>query len=110
MLITFSCPACANITMFEDTALKLLGLMGKSNKIPGALLAIDIPAALAQLETNIASNKQQLAPEAARVTNDDEPAVPLANQAFPLTQLLKAAIIDQCDVIWSTSSKLDTGL
>lgn len=110
MLITFSCTACADITTFEDTALKLLGLMGKSNKIPGALLAIDIPAALAQLETNVASNKQQLATEAARVTNDDEPAVSLANQAFPIIQLLKAAVINECDVIWSASSKLDTGL
>ncbi|MBQ0755511.1 MAG: DUF1840 domain-containing protein [Amphritea sp.] len=110
MLITFSCSACANITMFEDTALKLLGLMGKSNKIPGAILAIDIPAALTQLETNIAGNIQQPATEAAEVTNDDEPPIALANQAFPMIQLLKAAAIEECDVIWGTSSKLDTGL
>lgn len=110
MLITFSCSACANITMLEDTAFTLLGLMGKSNKIPGALLAIDIPAALTQLETNIASNKQPSATEAARVTNDDEPPVALANKAFPMIQLLKAAVIDKCDVTWSASSKLDTGL
>ena len=39
MLVTFSCPAYADITMFGDVAVRLLQLMGHSGTVPGALLA-----------------------------------------------------------------------
>ncbi|BBB25680.1 DUF1840 domain-containing protein [Amphritea japonica] len=108
MLITFSCPASANITMLADTAIKILRLMGKGDGIPGAILAKDIPKALAQLETKVAANKHQPATEVSGITNDDEPQVTLTSQAFPIIQLLKAAAKKECDVIWDTSSQLDT--
>jgi hypothetical protein len=110
MLITFSSAASANITMLEGTAHKLLELMGQSNKVPGALLAKDIPAALAQLEAGIEQSKQHPASEKPQNTNSDEPPVTLANQAFPIILLLKAAVKNKCDLIWSTSSKLNTGI
>ena len=108
MLITFSCPACANITMLGDTAIRILGLMGKSNGVPGAILAKDVPIILAQLETKVAEIKHLPATKVSGITNDNEPPVPLASQAFPIIQLLKAAAKDQSDVIWDTSSQLDT--
>lgn len=108
MLITFSCPVCANITMLGDTAIKILGLMGKSNGVPGAILAKDIPIALAQLEKKVAENKHLSTAEVSGITNDDEPQITIASQAFPIIQLLKAAAKDQCDVTWDTSSQLDT--
>lgn len=58
MLITFSCPAYANITMFGDQAVILLKLMGHSASVPGALLAVDIPASLKRLEEAVAENRQ----------------------------------------------------
>lgn len=110
MLITFSCTASANITMLEDTARTLLGLMGQNSNVPGALLAKDIPAALAQLEANTAQNKHPPASDSTEGQHDDEPPVPLANQAFPMIQLLRAAAKEECDLLWDTSSKLDTGV
>jgi hypothetical protein len=50
MLVTFSCPAYADITMFGDVAVHLLKMMGHSGKVPSALLAADVPAALERLE------------------------------------------------------------
>ena len=50
MLVTFSCPVYANITMFGDVAVRLLKLMGHSGTTPGALLADDVPAALERLD------------------------------------------------------------
>jgi len=55
MLVTFSCPAYADITMFGDVAVRMLKLMGHSGTVPGALLAEDIPAALARLRSAMAS-------------------------------------------------------
>ena len=59
MLITFSCPAYANITMFGDAAVRLLKLMGHSDTVPGALLAPDVQAALARLEAAVEADKNR---------------------------------------------------
>lgn len=50
MLITFRSKAWSNITMFGDSALMLLNMMGHSGTVPGALRAGEIPAALVRLE------------------------------------------------------------
>ena len=49
MLVTFTCEAYADITMFGDVAQHLLTLMGHSGTVPGAILAEDVPAALHRL-------------------------------------------------------------
>ena len=62
MLVTFSCPAHADITMFGDVAIRLLELMGHSGTVPGALLAEDVAAALARLEAAVAADEQLAEP------------------------------------------------
>ena len=42
MLVTFSSPAYADITMFGDVAVRLIKMMGHSGTIPSALLAEDV--------------------------------------------------------------------
>jgi len=72
MLVTFSCPAYADITMFGDVAVRLITLMGHSGKVPGGLLAEDVQAALARLESAVhaegASTPEENA-QGARTTN-----------------------------------------
>ena len=53
MLVTFSCPAYADITEFGDIAVRLLKLMGHSGTIPGALLAEDVRPARERLEAGV---------------------------------------------------------
>lgn len=92
MLVTFSTKAHADITMFGDVAVALLKLAGHSGTVPSAILANDIPAALARLESGL-----QLVPaveqdKAAGADDPEaEPAVPLRRRALPLLQLLRAA-------------------
>jgi hypothetical protein len=101
MLVTFSSSAYADITMFGDVALRLLKLMGHSGTVPGALLAEDVPAALARLQAAIAAEKRL--PEVKTAdTEDDEPAVSLPHRALPLIELLKAAAKAECDVMWDS--------
>ena len=76
MLVTFSCNAYANITMFGDVAVRLLKMiMGHSGTVPGALLAEDVPAALEHLEAEVAANEQLPEPEESGQSVDDEPTV-----------------------------------
>ena len=46
MLITFQTDAYESITLFGHIAERLLSMMGQSGRVPGALLASDVPHAL----------------------------------------------------------------
>ena len=112
MLVTFSCPAYADVTFFGDVAVRLLKLMGQSGHVPGALLAEDVAAALARLEEAIETDRRRHEAEAAAKRQDREEkekreegeqekrVVNLSHRAFPLIRLLRAAVRDEVDVIW----------
>lgn len=103
MLVTFRTKASANITMFGDAAIALLRLMGQTGVLPGALVADDVPAALAHLKAALA-DAPGIDPHAAAsaAETDDRIAMPvsLRQRAFPLITLLEAAAAKKCDVIW----------
>ncbi|AKH20388.1 DUF1840 domain-containing protein [Sedimenticola thiotaurini] len=105
MLVTFSCPAYADITLFGDVALRLLKMMGHSGAVPSALLADDVPAALARLEAAIEVERQSEKGTAKPAGEDDEePVISLAQRALPLIELLKAAVNDKCNVMWRSGT------
>lgn len=99
MLVTFRTRTHADITMFGDVAKTLLKLMGHSGAVPSAMLADDLPAALARLEAAVAASK---ASEAKTDPDDEDPKPGLATRALPLIGLLKAAIADHTDVMWDS--------
>jgi len=104
MLVTFSCPAYADITMFGNVAVRLLELMGHSGAVPGALLAEDVEAALARLEAAVEADEQLPQPDESVQGEDDEPAVSLAHRALPLIELLRAAAKAKCNLMWDSSN------
>jgi hypothetical protein len=102
MLVTFSSPPSADIMMFGDIAVQLLKLMGHSGKVPSALIAEDVPAALAVLMAAIDEVKHMPEPEGE--DDDDETAaspVSLANRAVPLIKMLQTAVRDKTYVMWA---------
>lgn len=101
MLVTFSTPAYADITMFGDVAEHLLKLMGHSGTIPSALLAEDVPEALQRLRQAVDANPDEPAPSKHDDDDEDgEPAVSLRHRALPLMELLQAAARDEVNVMW----------
>jgi hypothetical protein len=91
--------------MFGDVALRLLKLMGHSGTVPSAILADDIPQALARLKAAIAADRAasgESTPNGAESDDSEEPAVSLAHRAFPLIELLEAAAKRKCDVMWDS--------
>lgn len=102
MLITFTCPAYADITMFGEVAVRLLKLMGHSATVPSALGAEDVQPALSRLEAAIEVEGDEPSPEPKEPTEgeDDEPVITLSQRAWPLIELLKAAAKEKCSVMW----------
>jgi hypothetical protein len=102
MLITFETKAYASITMFGDVAIALLKLMGHSAAVPGALMADDVPAALARLKAAVqAQPDEPLDPtEGPASDGEEDQHVSLANRALPLIELLTAAAAEHENVMW----------
>ncbi|MCG9553272.1 DUF1840 domain-containing protein [Vibrio sp. Isolate31] len=108
MLITFSCKAHASVTMFGEVGLQFIKMLGHSGTIPGAIGATEVPQALNNLRTAIAAEQSQaVEQDDTDDDNEDEVAeapVNIGSRAFPLVELLKAAIKEECEVMWEDGS------
>ena len=91
------------LTTFGDVAVRLLRLMGQSGTVPGAILAQDIPAAVARLRHALGEEPQQAQPQAR--ADDNDPPVNLSQRAFPVIELLERAAKIGADVIWEEERK-----
>lgn len=105
MLVTFSSDAHASIIMFGDVAQQLLGMMGHSGTVPGAILAADVPAALACLQSALEKAPAAEVDSAAAAGDGGEEAgagrpVSIVHRALPLIDLLTEAVRKQRDVMW----------
>ncbi|HCH0795026.1 TPA: DUF1840 domain-containing protein [Vibrio parahaemolyticus] len=105
MLITFRCRSYANVTMFGDIALEMIKMMGHSSTVPGSISAQDVPDALSKLTSALSAKNaaEENLPTDVDVDEEEEqaePAVSLGRRAFPLIELLKSAIKEECEVMW----------
>ncbi|WPL18180.1 hypothetical protein Thiowin_03239 [Thiorhodovibrio winogradskyi] len=102
MLITFKTKAYASITMFGDVAITLLKRMGHSGSVPGAIMADDVPAALARLQAAVQAQPDAPLDPANAPTSDGEEGehVTLAHRALPLIELLTTAAAEHENVMW----------
>jgi len=113
MLVTFTTTTYSDITMFGSAAVALLKLMGQSGKVPGAIMADEVPQALSSLREGL----EKLTEEQKSSTDAGEPAtradstgfdedeqetvIGLDKRAGPLISLLEAAIEAKDNVLWS---------
>jgi hypothetical protein len=101
MLVKFSSIKTESITMFGDSAVALIRMMGATGAVPGALNADDIPAAIKSLRERL-----QAAPEMEVAVDDEsqdrerEPPINLATRAIPLLDLLQRAAAAKVPVMW----------
>jgi len=110
MLVTFRSQAWGNVTLFGDVAVKLLKMMGHSGTVPSALLAADIPPALARLQEGLAAAApEEEARQNVRLDDEDpdaEPPIGTRLRAYPLIEMLSAAARRECDVMWEEGAPL----
>jgi hypothetical protein len=106
MIVKFSTRAGA-LTMHGDAAVALLKAMGHSGTVPGAILAQDLPSALAQLRGALAELASQPVPAPAPPPGRDEeeeverePPVTLRMRAVPFLDMVETAIARGSDLMW----------
>ncbi len=107
-MITFKTEFYSNIDMFDDVALLMLKMMGHSPTVPGAILAEDVPQALANLKCAVAGERLKQAQSEEATEEDEDPAercVSIDNRAYPLVELLTAAAAKRSDVMWEKTSQ-----
>lgn len=103
MLVIFSSRAYGDITMFGDVAKRLLKMMGQSGNIPGAIDSEDLPVALERLKQAVDLEKGAPAEERSddnENEEEEEPPVTIGQRAFPLIEMLTAAIEADSYVMW----------
>jgi hypothetical protein len=95
------------LAMHGEVAVALLRAMGHTGSVPGAILAADLPAALASLERVLETSGHLPSgppPQAADDDEDDdrerEPAITLRTRAVPLLELMRTAIGRGSDLMW----------
>jgi hypothetical protein len=112
MLVKFRSKAAADVTMYEEHAKRMLGLLGKDAKL-GIITAAEMPRAISRLEDEIAeSKKHPVSEEMERDVvahhgdqgddNEHEPPeyVSFGTRAYPLLEMLRAAHKGNNDVMW----------
>lgn len=99
MLVTFDSDV-GGFSMFGDIAVTLLKMMGHSGTVPGAILAADIPEAVARLQQQLASVPRPATSDADDDQPKKEPVVSLHTRAVPLIDLLERAAKRGKDVLW----------
>jgi len=104
MIVTFKSKASGDLIYFKDAALKLLKLMGRDEKVPSALYAEDVPAALQKLQQGLAEIAEQEKAKAQRqeeqASSDSKKYISLNTRAIPLLEMLQKAQKKQCPVSW----------
>lgn len=93
--------------MHGESAVALLKGMGHTGTVPGAILAADLPRALASLQhvmevsgDAIASAPPPQEDDADDETREREPVITLRMRAVPLLELLRTAIERGSDLMW----------
>jgi hypothetical protein len=109
-LVVFRSKAAGEIYMFAETAYRLLQIIGKADSPKGIITAEQAPDALNRLVAAVDAEKAQHADsarerEAADRRGDTpgasrEPPVTLSQRAFPLIEMLRAAVKMNVEVTW----------
>jgi len=106
MIVRFSTRVGA-FTMHGDAAVALLRAMGHSGSVPGAILAAELPAALAKLQAALAAHVEETPPVARDAWEDADqdaekraPPIALRTRAVPLVEMIETAIARDSDLMW----------
>jgi hypothetical protein len=107
MIVKFS-TNIGQLTMHGDAAVALLKGMGHSGTVPGAILAADLPEALAQLQRMLETDGDStgappLPPAQSKEEEQErerEPVITLKTRAVPLLDMIRTAIARNSDLMW----------
>jgi len=103
MIYEFKCKATGTVVMTQKVAERILAIIGKSPGPTGIIVPEQMPAAIRALEDAVAAERAQPPAE----EEDDEAqardgprAITLAQRAWPLIDMLRAAAAAERPITW----------
>lgn len=107
-LVVFRSKAAGEIFMFAETARRIFDILGRADAPRGVITAEQVPDALQRLTAAVDEEKARLKEADEQAERDDKEgatgvsqrAITLAQRAFPLIEMLRAAQKKQVDVTW----------
>ena len=110
MLYEFKCRATGPVVMTQKVAERLLGIIGKETGPTDIILPAQMPGAIRALEAAIAAERERPQPEPKDAESGDEEEnerdeearrpVSLAQRAWPLIDMMKAAAAADREITW----------
>lgn len=103
MLITFKSRATQDVTMMNDLATVLLGIVGKHVGERGVITPAEMPAAIQRLERAAHEDRERSSALPTNEADDDdtgEEPLHLGQRAFPLLDMLRESLRADTDVMW----------
>lgn len=105
-LVVFRSKAAAEIFMFAENARRILTIIGKNDTPKGVITVEQLPDAIARLAAAVDEEKAQLARARAEAGPDAVEdgaalrAITLGQRAYPILEMLRAALKRKVDVTW----------
>ena len=104
-MIVFRSEVGPDIMMFDDSARRMMELMGKEHCVRGVVTVEQLPGAIARLKAAVAQDKVQHRGEPQDDADDDgenaaPPQVGLTQRAVPLIELLEISLARNKPVTW----------
>jgi Domain of unknown function (DUF1840) len=107
MIYEFKCRATGSIIMTQTVAERLLEIIDVHAGTKGIITVSKMPASIEALERAIALEKEQAKAQAAPPQTDigeghrdSSQTVSLAQRAFPMIEMMRAALAAQKDITW----------
>ncbi len=105
MLFKFKSKAASDLIMLEPDARALLLMMLGEDPVKGIVLAQNLPATIARLESALAEKLATPPPSTgaeASVGGHDplEPPVQIGQRAVPMLQMLRRCLAAEADLVW----------
>jgi hypothetical protein len=106
MLVTFKCHAAPDVTMLENLAQYLVGIIGKQLGKRGVITHEEVGTAISKLEAAIVFDKKERLEHEGHFHEGEEGhehhelPVGLAQRAFPFLDMLRAAQRENVDILW----------
>jgi hypothetical protein len=108
MIYEFKCRATGSIIMTSVVAERILSIVGKSTGPKGIISVPELSGAIQSLERAVAEEKASgigapSEPKSSQAKEEDlnvAHAVSLSQRAFPMIQMMKAALAAQKDITW----------
>jgi hypothetical protein len=105
-LVVFRSRAAGEIYMFAESAQRIFEIIGRTESTRGVITAEQMPEALARLTAAVEADKKATEHASRQVSAPDDSVEPqargvtLAQRAFPLLEMMRAAQKKGVDITW----------